>query len=187
MKLKKANAICGLAVILLLLLHAGYQMVAYVLFLYNPFVTKLFAWTLAGLLALHIIFGMSIVMFAHDGSELAKYPKENRRTILQRASAIAILILFVAHIYAFKVLTNPALGDSGLYIAGIIQILFFAAVFVHVAMSFSNAFVTLGWLTDLEHKKKIDKVVTVICVIAFIAATIIVLKTYGAILAMNAQ
>lgn len=44
MKLKKANAILGLLTMAILLIHAGYQVTAYVLFLYDPMVTRILAW-----------------------------------------------------------------------------------------------------------------------------------------------
>ena len=92
MKLKKANAILGLLTMAILLIHAGYQVIAYVLFLYDPMVTRILAWATAGVCSLHAVLGMSIVMFCHDGSTAAQYPEANLRTVIQRASAIGMLI-----------------------------------------------------------------------------------------------
>ena len=83
MRLKKANAVAGLFAILLLVVHAGYQVAAYILFIYNPLVTKLFAWILFGVVAVHIVLAMGIVFFSHEGSSPA-YPELNRNTRLQR-------------------------------------------------------------------------------------------------------
>ena len=92
MKLKKANAIFGLLTIAMLLIHGGYEVYAYINLLYNPGVTKLLGLLILGALIIHMALGMGIMMFANDGSELRKYPKLNRGTIIQRASAIGILV-----------------------------------------------------------------------------------------------
>ncbi len=182
MKLKKANAILGLFAILILLGHAGYQIVAYILFIYNPLVTKVLAWATVAVVSMHAILGMSMVMFVHDGGSLGSYPKANLRTILQRASAIGIMVTLVLHIKAFDILKS---GSLGLAAAEIIQVLFFSCVFTHIATSFSNAFVTLGILSDMDKKKKIDRVVFVICAVIWAVAVVVVGKTYVALAAMN--
>jgi succinate dehydrogenase hydrophobic anchor subunit len=89
MRLKKANATLGLLAILILLAHAGYQVVAYILFIYNPFVTKVLAWAAVAVVSLHAVLGMSMLMFVHDGSSARSYSGMNLRTILQRAAKAA--------------------------------------------------------------------------------------------------
>ncbi len=182
MKLKKANAILGLFAICILLAHAGYQIVAYILFLYNPMVTKVLGWLTVAVVFMHAILGMSMVMFVHDGGSLSAYPKANQRTILQRASAIGIMVAVVLHIKSFEMLSS---GNLGLAAAELTQFIFFSCVFTHIATSFSNAFVTLGLLGDMDKKKKIDRVVYVICAVLWAVAVIVVGKTYVALAAMH--
>ncbi len=181
MKLKKANAALGLLAILLLIAHAGYQVVAYTIFYYNPVVTKVLAWTFAGIVALHAVLGMSIVMFANEGNDLRKYRRHNRRTILQRASAIGILVLLVLHIQCYPLLRS---GTAGLVAAEIVQFLFFACIFTHVSTSFTNALVTLGLLSDMDKKERIDKALWVICGAAFAVCVFVIGKTYIALAGM---
>ncbi len=175
MVLKKANAVFGLLTIALLLAHAGYEVVTYLLFLYDPVVTRVLGWCLIAAVSVHAILGMSIMMFAHDGSGLGKYRRENRRTILQRGSAIGIMVMVVLHLQCYALLKT---GTPGLIAAEVIQIVFFACIFTHVATSFSNAFVTLGALENLKTKKKIDMCVWVLCGICFLAASIVIGRTY---------
>lgn len=181
MKLKKANAIFGLLTIAMLLVHAGYQMYAFIMFVYNPGVTKVLGALILIALILHMILGMSIMMFANDGSELKKYPKENKDTILQRVSAIGILVFLFGHLNAYEILTSHFGGVLSLIIALLIQALFFGCAFIHVGTSFSRAFVTLGLLESMETKKKIDLVVKVLLVILFIAIMIVLTQTYIAL------
>lgn len=182
MRLKKANATLGLLAILILLAHAGYQVVAYFLFIYNPFVTKVLAWAAVAVVSLHAVLGMSMLMFVHDGSSARSYSGMNLRTILQRASAIGIMVMLVLHIKSFDILHA---GTPGLIAAEIIQLLFFACVFTHIGTSFSNAFVTLGLLGDMDRKKKIDHAVYVICAVLWAVAVFVVGKTYIALSAMS--
>jgi len=182
MKLKKANAILGLFAIAILLGHAGYQVVAYIMFIYNPLVTKVLAWATVAVVSLHAVLGMSMVMFVHDGGSIGSYPGANLRTILQRASAIGIMVTLVLHIKAFDILHAGTLGLIG---AEIIQLLFFSCVFTHISTSFTNAFITLGLLGDMDRKKKIDSVIYVICAIFWAAAVFVVGRTYIALAAMS--
>ena len=89
MKIKKTNAILGLLAILILLAHAGYQVIAYILFIYNPLVTKLLGWATVAVVSMHAVLGMSMLMFVHDGSSARSYSGMNLRTILQRAAKAA--------------------------------------------------------------------------------------------------
>ena len=175
MKLKKSNAALGLLSILILLIHAGYQIVAYIMFLYNPMVTKLLAWAAVAVISMHAVLGMSIVMFANDGSSITQYPRRNLGTILQRSSAIGIMIMLILHVKAYDILKS---GTPGLVAAEFIQLLFFSCVFTHIATSFSNAFVTLGLLENMDTKKKIDHVIWFICAVIWLAAVIVVGRTY---------
>ena len=126
--------------------------------------------------------GMSMLMFVHDGSSARSYSGMNLRTILQRASAIGIMVMLVLHIKSFDILHA---GTPGLIAAEIIQLLFFACVFTHIGTSFSNAFVTLGLLGDMDRKKKIDHAVYVICAVLWAVAVFVVGKTYIALSAMS--
>ena len=182
MKLKKANAILGLLAIFILLAHTGYQVIAYILFIYDPLATKLLGWAAAAVVSLHAVLGMSMLMFVHDGGDVKAYPALNRRTILQRASAIGIMVMLVLHIKAYDILTS---GTPGLVAAEVIQLLFFSCVFTHIGTSFSNAFVTLGLLDDIDRKKKLDRVAYVICAVFWAAAVLVVGKTYIALAAMS--
>ena len=67
-----------------------------------------------------------------------------------------------------------------------IQAVFFACIFTHIATSFSNAFVTLGVLENPKTKKTIDIIVWIICAICFLVAAIIIGKTYFALAEMPA-
>ena len=182
MKLKKANAILGLLSILILLAHAGYQIAAYILFLYDPLTTKVLGWAAAAVISLHAVLGMSMLFFVHDGSSLKAYPKANMRTILQRASAIGMMVTLILHIKAFDILIT---GTPGLIATELIQLVFFTCVFTHIATSFSSAFVTLGLLGDTDRKKKLDIAIYVICGLIWAAAVLVVGKTYIALAAMN--
>ena len=57
------------------------------------------------------------------------------------------------------------------------QPLFYGVVLTHIAVSFSRALVTLGWLTSPKAQRTIDLVVYVLCGVAFVISTYVVVST----------
>ena len=176
MTVKKWNARLSLLTILLLLIHEGYQLFAYITFYYNPVLSKVSGYALAGCFVLHAILSMIGVAFLHDGKSVA-YKKLNIRTVLQRVSAVLLILLLPLHIFSFPLLKSSA-GGFGYLLVEAAQIIFYATLFCHVATSFSNALITLGWLSDIKKKRIIDVVVIVICVIMLIAICVIIPATH---------
>ena len=182
MKLKKTNATLGLLTIVMLIIHAGYQMAAYVRFEHNEKVTMALGAAILVLMLLHIVLAMVIVMITGDGTDITAYPRDNVRTIVQRASAIGIMVFLAGHLYAYDILTS---GPAGLIAASIIQIIFFGMIFIHTATSLSNGFVTLGLLQSETKKQILDRVVMALCTVAFAAICIITIRTYTMLAAMQ--
>ena len=100
------------------------------------------------------------------------------RTVLQRVSAVLLILLLPLHIFSFPMLKSSA-GSFGYVMVEAVQIIFYATLFCHVALSFSNALVTLGWLSDIKKKRVIDVIVLVICVIMLIAVSAIITTTHA--------
>lgn len=182
MKTKKVNAVLGLLAICILLAHSLYQVAAYILFIYNPLVTRLLGWAAAAVVSSHAVIGMSMLMFMHDGGNVTAYPRANLRTILQRASALGIMVMLVLHVKSYDILRS---GTPGLIAAELIQLLFFTSVFTHIGTSFSNAFVTLGLLQNMDRKKKIDRVTWIICAVLWAVSVIVIGRTYIALASMS--
>lgn len=176
MTIKKWNARLSLLTLLLLLIHEGYQLYAYMTMYYNPVLSKVTGYALAGALILHAILSLVIVFVMHDSKKIA-YKKQNLRTVLQRISGGMIIVLLPIHIFSFGLLQNSA-GGVGYVLTEIAQILFYAAIFCHFSTSFSNALVTLGWLSDRKKKRVIDIIVTIVCVLLFLAASVIITMTH---------
>ena len=57
-----------------------------------------------------------------------------------------------------------------------LQILFYADVLVHTALSLSKGLITLGIIQDRNKLKILDKVVFVVCAAAFLFASFAVIK-----------
>lgn len=182
MKLKKANAVLGLLTIVMLIIHAGYQMVAYVKFVHNEGVTMALAAVILVFMLIHMILALVIVTIAGEGTDITGYPRDNMRTIIQRASAIGIMVFLIGHLYAYDILTS---SSAGLILSSIIQILFFGMIFIHIATSFSNGLITLGLLQSETKKKVLDRVIAAMCSVAFAAACIITIRTYAMLAAMQ--
>lgn len=179
MKLKKLNAALGLLSIAAILLHIGYTVFAYLAFYYNPTLKLLTAVPFMVLMCLHAVCGMLTVFLQADGTRLDLYPKQNLRTILQRASAALILPLLILHIHTYNLLASTAEAGQWLWFALLMltQPLFYGVALTHVAVSVTRGLITLGLLSSREKQKKIDRVIYILCAAAFVVSTYVVLKT----------
>ena len=178
MKLKKINATLSLLAIIVLMLHIGYSVFAYITFYYNPVLTKAFAIPFMVMTCLHAICGMSIVFLQKDGTRLDLYPKQNMRTILQRVSAAMIFPLLILHINTFQLL-QFSVGKGMYLLFGLLifmEVLFFATVITHVAVSITGALITLGILSSRKKQIILDRIIYIIGALAFVIAVIAVVK-----------
>ena len=155
MRLKKINATLGLLSILLLLLHMGYSIWAYLTFTYNPTLKLAFAVPFMVVACLHAICGMLVVFTQADGTRLDLYRKLNRRTILQRVTAALIFPLLIVHINTFTLMSACKTNGQTLFIILLIvaELAFFACVIAHVAVSLTNGLITLGRSPPRKRKR----------------------------------
>lgn len=177
--MKKINAVLGLLSIVLMLLHMGYTIFAYLTFYYNPFLKMVFAIPFIVVVCLHALLGMLTVFTQADGTRMDLYPKQNMRTILQRVSAALIFPLLILHINTFSLMKSDAAKEHPIIIILLIaaELVFFAAVITHVAVSLTKGLITLGLLTSREKQKTIDRVIYVIGAAVYILAVFAVVRT----------
>ena len=175
---KKLNAVLSLGIIASVLTHIVYEIIAYLTFYYNPALTKIIAFTTLGLAGLHALCSAGLLFFAHDRGNGMRYPKLNARTLIQRVSAAAMVLMIVPHINNFKILSSLAGSNRVLfYVVLFSQLLFYAAVLIHVAVSVSRAFISLGLVSTGKAVRAIDVTVWILCAVLFAAASVAVLRT----------
>ena len=172
MNIKKWNARLSLLTIMLLLIHEGYQLFAYLTFYYNPTLSLATGYVVAVCFVLHGILSAISVFALHDAKSIA-YKRLNIKTVLQRVSAALIILLLPLHIFSFSLLQSSA-GGIVYWLVEAVQILYYAALSCHIALSFGNALISLGRLSDIKKKRVIDIIVLVICVLLFIAVSVII-------------
>ena len=179
MRLKKINAALGLLSIAAMLLHIGYTVFAYLAFYYNPTLKLLTAIPFMVLACLHAVCGMLTLFLQSDGTRLDLYPRQNARTILQRVSAALMLPLLILHINTFGLLQSSAEAGQWIWFALLMlsQPLFYGVVQTHIAVSVTRGLITLGWLSATEKQKVIDRVVYILCALAFVVSTFVVVRT----------
>ena len=178
MKLKKINAVLSLLTIAAMLLHIGYTVFVYLTFYYNPGLKQWMSVPFMTLTCLHAICGMAAVFLQADGTRLDLYPKQNTGTVIQRLSATLIFPLLFLHLNTYDLLHVCAEGGKwfrfGLLLLS--QPLFYGIVLAHISVSLTRAMISLGWPTSMEKKKKIDRIVYVVCIVAFAVAVYSVIK-----------
>lgn len=178
MKLKKINAALGLMSIFFMLLHIAYSVFAYLTMYYNPFLKNLFAIPFIILVCLHAVLGMVSVSLSKDAKSLDMYPKLNLRTVLQRVSASLIFPLLILHLNTFSLMKTSAEVGKRIFIFLLIiaELLFFGVVITHIAVSFTNGFITLGLLSSRKKQLVIDKILYIIGAIAFLLSSFAVVR-----------
>ncbi len=108
MKLKKINAILGLTIIAALVCHVGTMTYSLITYWYDLTLCKFFAHAAVTLMILHILTSLCIFFFFHDGSS-AHYLSMNKRTIIQRITAILMIVFVHFHIFAYS---HMATGET---------------------------------------------------------------------------
>ena len=178
MKLKRIDAVAGLLSVIALLVHIGYTAYAYLAFYYNPTLKLLTAVPFMVLACLHAVLGMSAVFLQGDGTRLDLYPKQNLRTIVQRIAAALILPLLILHLNTYSLLRTCAEGGKWFFFALLMisQPLFYGTVLTHIASSVTRGMITLGWITDRDKQKRLDRIVYTIAAIAFAVVAFAVVK-----------
>ena len=178
MNRKKINAVLGLVSILLMLLHMGYTVYAYVTFTYNPALKLAFAIPFMVVVCLHAFLGMWILFTQADGTRMDLYPKQNRGTVLQRVSAALMLPLLFLHINTFSLMEASARKGWFLFVVLLMfsELLFFGVVITHVVISLTKGLITLGFLSSREKQKTLDWILYVLGAVAFGACSYVVLK-----------
>ena len=140
MKLKKCNAVLGLLSILFIIVHMLYNIYCYVFFYYSPVLKWATAAPLLAAVGLHACLGMSILFLQPDGIPEDPYRHKNKETFLQRLTAGLMIPLLFLHLYGFSLMQNSASSGNKLlfYAVVLAEIVFYAVVLIHVAVSFSK-------------------------------------------------
>ena len=175
MTLKKINTGFSLLAILLLVVHAIYELIAYIVFIYNPGLTLIFALSATVAMVIHGILA-AVCHFGFHDSKKIQYKKLNIRTLIQRITAVSTAVLLPLHAFTF-----PLLGKmKGTWIINVLLlagVVFYISVFTHIAVSFSNALITFGLLGDMKKRKVIDIIVWIMCALLCAAVSVVITMT----------
>ena len=178
--MKKVNAYLSLLSMILLGFHAIYEISAYAVLYYNPGISQLSGYLAGGVIAIHAAVSIINLFLLHDSKTII-YWKFNIGMIIQRVSAGIMLILLPIHICSFDLL-NSSFGSIGYFFVEAAQIFFFTALFAHIAVSFSKALISLGFLLDDKKRRIIDKAVILFCAAATIITILVTVRTHGIML-----
>ena len=176
MFLKKTNAYLSIIIMGLLVVHAGYESVSFVLMYYNPLLSKITGYLTAGTVTAHAVISMICLFVLHDNKSI-NYIKLNLRTVIQRICAIIMVVLLPVHIFAFDLL-GISIGGYGYIMTEAAQVLFYAAVFTHIAVSFEKSLITLGRLEKEATRERLNMLVAVVCLLLFIITGVITITTH---------
>lgn len=169
MKLRKANAVLSLITTIMIFGHA-ISLAAWMLSRGSIQKAPSFmAWALTAVTVIHAIMSILIMRAARKDekkNESKQYSKMNASTKVQRVSGILMILFTWLHIAGTVGIMEPPP-----VIHAIVPPLFFLLVMIHVAISVSKAFITLG-IGTAKFVKRVDIAVKVICVVTLIADVI---------------
>ena len=118
------------------------------------------------LMLLHAGFCIGFGIASNKGAKISKansYTKMNVQTIIQRVGGVLLIMFTVLHVLgAMGVMHMP----KAVFV--IVYPLFFTLALMHVAISGSKAFITLG-IGNYKFIRVIDKVIKLICILTLVA------------------
>ena len=171
--MKKVNACITWILILLFYSHLLVMSYSLATGWYNYNICKTLAWATGVVISIHAILSIIVVLFLHDGVKVSYYAKRNTQTIIQRATAIIILIFVHLHVKAFRFIVQGAhLSPADKIFILVTEFIFFGANFLHLTVSLSKSLITMGLLRSDDKEKLINKIVLVINVVLMCVATI---------------
>ena len=176
MLLKKTNAYLSIIITVLLVIHAGYESASYCLMYYDPLLSKITGYLIAGTVTAHAVISAICLFVLHDSVSVI-YIRLNIRTVLQRVCAIIMIVLLPVHIYAFGILSENS-GNCLYVLTEAAQVLFYAAVFTHAAVSFEKSLITIGRLEKEVNRHRLNVTVAAVCLLSFISTSVITVTTH---------
>ena len=130
-------------------------------------------------ISIHALLSICSIFFCHEGASAA-YKKMNYRWILQRASAILIVLLIHVHTKAYShMATGVPLSGGWSLLYCLSEVLYIAFVAIHVGLSFSRALLTFGWVQSGRIIRYIDIGAGIVCGAAGICAATAVIRFFG--------
>ena len=165
MILRKINAWLSLLTTVMLLDHAIFNGVWMLSGGSIPRNANSMPWILVIVMMLHAIISIVLGFLGHKGAEnreTKSYQKLNKETIIQRASGVLLIVLTALHISGSAGGMRPPKIINAIFLP-----LFFAIVLMHLAVSGSKAFITLG-IGNARFIKAADIIIKVICAITLV-------------------
>ena len=169
MLLRKINAGLSLLITFLLLGHAISNAVWMLSMGSVAKPIAIMPWILTGLVVIHAFLSIDMAisgLFSDEKKKSKKYAKLNMPTVIQRISGVLMVVFTGLHIAgATKSMQPPQ------FIHAFVPTMFFTVALVHIAVSTSKAFITLG-IGNAKTIKVIDISAKAICAVTLIADVI---------------
>lgn len=176
MLLKKTNAYLSIFIMIFLVVHVLYECVSFCLMYYDPLLSKITGYLTAGTVTAHAVISVICLFVLHDSKSVI-YIKLNIRSVIQRLCAVLMAVLLPVHIFAFDLL-GQNIGGYGYILTEAAQVLFYAAVYMHIAVSFEKSMITLGRLEKESTRQRLNRLMAVACFLLFIGTCVITITTH---------
>ncbi len=180
MVLKKINAVLGLLLSAVCLTHVVAEVCNGLNHGSLASINQIIARICGTIAIFHVLISCFMIFISHEGKKMNQYPRENMSTLLQRLSGLLMIFFLFFHIGLLQALADHQGQDLLFFILRTsAAILCYGTVFLHIALSFSRALITLGVLTSRDTKRRLDRILWVILGLGFITASILITYSYG--------
>ena len=170
--MRKWNTILSVLMLLIFMIHGS--MGSFMLNGVGSSTGKILAWIGVGILVVHTVMGTVLTVQSLRAAKQSgkMYLKQNAIFWARRASGMAILILLFFHIGLFgKVQNGTYILFPFTMVKMVTQLLFVAAIFIHVFINIRPLLVSLGIISYKERRGDIYLILSVL--LLFIAGSVI--------------
>lgn len=169
MRVKKINSVLSIFTIVAIIIHIAFSCRTLLTGWYSKEISHTLPMVLYVIVGIHAVLSMYIVFFVHDESSAAKYKKQNMSLIIQRISAVMMLVMLHPHITIFSQFKPGATFEPSMAIPTVlIEAFFYISVLAHIATSVPKCVVSLGLLRSEESLKIVRIISNAVCAIIFI-------------------
>lgn len=169
MRVKKINSVLSIFTIVVIVMHIAFSCRTLLTGWYSKEISYVLPMLLYVTVGVHAMLSMYIVFLVHDESSVTKYKKQNISTVIQRLSAILMLVMLHPHISIFSQFKPGATFEPSMAIPTIlVESVFYIAVLSHIALSIPKCVVSLGLLHSEESLKIVKIISNIVCTIIFI-------------------
>lgn len=112
----------------------------------------------------HVLISIIIVFFFHSGSGIFGNASINKRVIIQRSTAILMVLALHRHIINYDFFeTGISISVWNKILIIVVELVFYASLVAHITASAGPSLMEYGFIDSKDKIKKVDRIVFAVC------------------------